>query len=142
MKFQSTDTTSSFILHFCGSLQFAVQGCQVWFCACVNLVTIERYCTDSTARKGKIMSSSTATATATVQRKIPTTEVIVNTSRNVNKILQSCNAMEKNIKEQSLSIKAVQEEIAQMKSALKSKQRNKYSLKRAGHEVKLLLIFY
>lgn len=47
--------------------------------------------------------------------------------------------MEKSLKEQAISIKKLQEEMAKLKSTIKASQRNEYSLKRAGHEVECYL---
>lgn len=67
--------------------------------------------------------------------RVSTYEILSSTARNVNKLVKSCNAIEKVVKEQALSIAALQHELGQLKSTLKAKQRADYTLKKAGHEV-------
>ena len=46
-----------------------------------------------------------------------------------------CSGIEKNVKEQGLSIEKLQQEMIQLKSAIKIKQKGEYSMQSAGHEV-------
>ena len=69
------------------------------------------------------------------ERNKSSTEVLLSTSRNVNRVLKYCIAMDKSLKEQAISFKKLQEEMAKLKSTIKTSQRSEYSLKRAGHEV-------
>lgn len=62
-------------------------------------------------------------------------EAIFNTSRNVTKLMKTCAFIEKKVKEQTISIKEIQQQLTQLKSLVKAKERANYSLKRAGHEV-------
>ena len=66
-------------------------------------------------------------------------ELLLNTARNVNRVLQLCTSMDRALKEQAISIKALQDEMAKMKSIIKAKHRSDYTIKKAGHEVMKLL---
>lgn len=72
---------------------------------------------------------------STSNSRVSANEVLCNVARHVNWLVKTCSTIEKTVKTQEISISEIKKEVKELRSSIKAKQRNEYTLKGAGHEV-------